>query len=132
MSRTIRLEVAAVPSAFAPIRLVLGGLGARLGLSVDELDDVFLATEALFRAAISEEKDMTRFRMELCADDGTLRSVAGPFVSATLRQRIAPAAPDVGCLDLCRVLHATCDDVRVEEAAGAYRVVLVKAPGDRA
>ena len=59
-------------------------------------------------------------------DDGVLRLAAGPFTSTALREQVKPSAPDAACLDLCRLLHTTCDDVRVDEDDGSYRVVIVK------
>lgn len=128
MPETIRVEVAAAESAFAPLRMVLGGVGARADLSVEELDDLYLAAEQLFRAAIALE-GAERYGVEMWLEGGELRLAAGPFTSRALRQRAKPDAPDAACLDLCRVLHATCDDVQVDEAGGAYRIILVKARG---
>lgn len=125
MSETIRLEVAAALSAFTPVRMVLGGLGARLEFSVEQLEDLYLATEHLFRAALDAE-DLVRFGVEMRVADGALRFAAGPFTSPALREQVKPAAPDAACLDLCRLLHTTCDDVRVDERDGSYHVILIK------
>jgi hypothetical protein len=125
MSETIRLEVAAALSAFTPVRMVLGGLGARLEFSVEQLEDLYLATEHLFRAALDAE-DLARFEVEMRVADGDLRFAAGPFTSPALREQVKPAAPDAACLDLCRLLHTTCDDVQVHEREGAYHVILIK------
>lgn len=125
MSETIRVEVAAAPSAFTPIRLVLGGLGTRLEFSVDQLDDLYLAAEHLFLAVLRFE-DSTRFGVELRLDDGNLRVSSGPFTSSALREEVEPAAADGACLDLCRLLHTTCDEVHVTESDGGYQVILIK------
>ncbi len=125
MSETIRLDVAADLTAFAPVRMVLGGVGARLEFSVEQLDDLLLATEHLFRAALGAE-DLTRFGVEMHVDDGVLHLSAGPFTSTTLREQVKPSAPGAACLDLCRLLHTTCDDVLIDEDDGSYRVVIVK------
>ena len=125
MSETIRVEVAAELSAFTPVRLVLGGLGTRLEFSVEQLEDLYLATEHLFRAVLRAE-ELARFGVEMRLDDGVLSFSAGPFTSRALREEIEPAAPDGACLDLCRLLRTTCDEVQVAESDGAYRVVLVK------
>ena len=66
MSETIRVEVAADESAFTPVRLVLGGLGTRLEFSVEQLEDLYLAVEHLFRAALKVE-DAARFGVEMRA-----------------------------------------------------------------
>ncbi len=131
MSDTIRLEVAAARSAFAPIRMVLGGLGARLEFSLQELDDLFLATEQLFLAAVDADK-AARFGAEMRVDTGTLRFAAGPFTSATLRERVLPSESGAACIDLCRVLRATCDEILIDEDDDSYHVVLVKSREERA
>lgn len=131
MADTIRLEVAAARSAFSPIRMVLGGLFARLEFSMDQLDDFLLATEQLFLAAVDAD-EATRFGVELRVDHGALRFVAGPFTSTALRERVLPSRSGAACVDLCRVLHMTCDDVLIDPDDGSYRIVLVKALGEPA
>jgi hypothetical protein len=131
MSETIRLEIRAAEAAFAPVRMVLGGLGARIGFNVDQLDDLYLATEELFLAVL-ESEDLPRFGAEMRVDHGTLRFAAGPFTSATLRERVKPSSQGAVCIDLCRVLHVTCDDVEVDDSDGTYRVILVKSREGRA
>lgn len=125
MSEIIRVEVAAELSAFSPVRLVLGGLGTRLDFSVEQLEDMYLATEHLFRAVVRAE-ELPRFGVEMRLDGGALWFSAGPFTSRALRKEIEPATPDGACLDLCRLLRATCDDVQVRENDGSYQVILVK------
>jgi len=131
VSETIRLDVAAALSAFTPVRMVLGGLSARLEFSVEEIDDLYLAAEQLFRAVVTAEGG-GRVAVEMVVDGGRLRIVAGPFTSPVLRERVMPATPGAACLDLCRLLRTTCDDVTVDDLDGSYRVVLVKTPGARA
>ena len=128
MTETIRVEVAADESAFTPVRLVLGGLGTRLEFSVEQIEDVYLAAEQLFRASLRAE-DAARFGVELRLEDGALWFAAGPFTSTALREAVQPAAPDAACLDLCRLLHTTCDQVSVTEQDGFYHIVLVKSRG---
>lgn len=125
MSETIRLEVAAALSAFPTVRMVLGGIGARAGLSVEELDDLYLAAEELFRAAIEIEED-ARFGVEMRIDGSALHVAAGPFTSSSLRQQVKPIVPGAACLDLCRLLRNTVDEVLVDDRGGSYHVVLVK------
>lgn len=131
MSACIRLEVAAARTAFSPVRMVLGGLLARHECSMDQFDDFLLATEQLFLAAV-QAADTPRFGAEIRVEGGALRFVAGPFTSATLRERVLPSEAGAACVDLCRVLHATCDEVLIDPAEGSYRVVLVKALGEPA
>jgi len=56
MAERISLEVPATLSALSTVRMVLGGLGARLDFSLDDLDDLFLATDGLLQAALEAEE----------------------------------------------------------------------------
>ena len=123
MSDTITLRVPATLTAISTVRLVLGGLGARLDLSLDQLQDIYLAMEELLRAAIDFEAP-ERLSVEVAVARDDLRITAGEFVSAQLREDVACHAEDR--LDLCMLLHNTVDDVLIEDVPGAYRIVLVK------
>jgi hypothetical protein len=103
--------------------LVLGGLGARLDFSLDDLEDIYLATDHLLRTALDADA-LDRLSLEVLLGDGVLRFTAGTFRSAKLRADVTMHAED--CLDLCMLLRRTVDDVLFEDEEGAYRIVLVK------
>lgn len=128
MSETIRLDVAAELSALPTVRMVLGGFGSRADLGIEQLDDVSLALEEFLRVVIGSERP-PRFGIEMRIEDGALHVVTGPFTSPGLREQVQPVAPGAVCLDLCRLLRHTLDEVKVEERDGSYSVVLVKATG---
>jgi len=72
VSETINLEVPATLEALSTVRMVLGGLGARLDFSLEELEDLYLATDELLRAAIVAERlDRVAIAISL-ADDALL------------------------------------------------------------
>jgi len=123
MAERIDLEVPATLSALSTVRMVLGGLGARLDFSLDDLEDIYLATGELLRTALDADA-LDRLRVEVLLDDDVLRFTAGTFKSAKLRADVTTHADD--CLDLCMLLRSTVDDVVLEGEGGAYRVVLVK------
>jgi len=123
MAERIDLEVPATRNALSTVRMVLGGLGARLDFSLDDLEDLYLATDALLRTALDADA-LDRLSVEVLVDDGGLRFAAGPFKSAKLRADVTIHAED--CLDLCMLLRRTVDDVVLEDEGGAYRIVLVK------
>jgi len=102
---------------------VLGGLGARLDFSLDDLEDLYLATGEMLRTALDADA-LDRLSVKVLIDDGVLRFTAGTFRSAKLRADVSTHAED--CLDLCMLLRTTVDDVLIEDEGGAYRVVLVK------
>jgi hypothetical protein len=123
MTETISLEVPATLSALSTVRMVLGGLGARLDFSLDDLDDLFLATDRLLEAALDAE-ELDSLRVLVVVDAGTLRIAAGAFRSNELRDQVA-ITPG-GCIDLCTLLQRLVDDVIVQEDDGSFDVVIVK------
>jgi len=123
MAERIDLEVPATLNGLSTVRLVLGGLGARLDFSLDDLEDVYLATDHLLRTALDADA-LDRLSLEVLLGDGVLRFTAGTFRSAKLRADVTIHAED--CLDLCMLLRRTVDDVVFEDEDGAYRIVLVK------
>jgi len=123
MPDTISLEVPATLSALSTVRMVLGGLGARLDFSLEDLDDLFLATDSLMEAAL-EAEPLDSLRVQMTVDGVTLRVVAGSFRSDALRAQVA-ITPG-GCIDLCTLLQRLVDGVVVEEEDGCFSVVIVK------
>ena len=123
MAERIDLEVPATLNALPTVRMVLGGLAARLDFSLDDLEDIYLATDEVLRTALDADA-LDRLSVEMLVDDGVLRFAAGTFKSAKLRADVSIHAED--CLDLCMLLRRTVDDVVFEDEGGAYRIVLVK------
>lgn len=123
MTEKIALEVPATLSALSIVRMVLGGLGARLDFSLDELDDLYLATDRLLQAALEVEQ-LERLTVTVDVGDGALHMAAGAFRSQELRSQVA-VTPG-GCIDLCTLLHRLLDEVTVEEDGGSFSVLMVK------
>jgi len=123
MPENISLEVPATLSALSTVRMVLGGLGARLDFSLEDLDDLFLATDSLLEAALAAEP-LDSFRVQMTVDGYTLRVAAGSFRSDALRAQVA-ITPG-GCIDLCTLLRRLVDDVVVEKEGDGFSVVIVK------
>jgi hypothetical protein len=95
MADTIRLEVAAAPSVLPLVRMIIGGVGARLDFSLDELADVNLAVEELLCAAQGLGEG-PRHGLDMQIGDDTLTVAAGPFRSPELRERLTSAADGFG------------------------------------
>ena len=123
MPENISLEVPATLSALSTVRMVLGGLGARLDFSLEDLDDLFLATDSLLEAALAAEP-LDSLRVQMTVDGSTLRVAAGSFRSDALRAQVA-ITPG-GCIDLCTLLQRLVDDVVVEKEGDGFSVVIVK------
>ena len=123
MTERISLEVPATLSALSTVRVVLGGLGARLDFSLDDLDDLFLATDRLLEAAIDLE-ELASIRVLVVVEDTTLRVSAGAFTSPQLRDQVLVTPGD--CIDLCVLLQRLVDDVSVQEDGECFSVVITK------
>jgi hypothetical protein len=123
MAEKITLEVPATLSALSTVRMVLGGLGARLEFSLDDLDDLFLATDRLLEAAL-EAEDLDSLRVLVMVDDGSLRVASGTFRTAELRDQVGVTPGN--CIDLCTMLHRLVDEVVVQEEDDCFSVVIVK------
>jgi len=121
----INLEVPATPSAFSVVRRVLGGLGSRLGYSLDDLEDLYLATDGLLCAAIGHEP-LERVGIAMVVADDDLHLTFGTFTSPGLRAEVAAQVQACDGIDLCRLLHRTMDEVLVTDAGDAFDVILVR------
>ncbi len=126
MEAVIRLDVAASMSAFPTVRMVLGGVGARLDFSLEELDDLYLAAEELFRGVI-EADGAKRIVLTLRLDESALHIEVGDLSSPELRSLLKPQEQGEACLDLCRVLAGTVDEVVLRDGENGYSVTLSKA-----
>jgi hypothetical protein len=128
MADLIRLQVTATPAAFPVVRMVLGGVAARVDLSLDEIDDLYMAVEELLTAAASCGEEPLHELIVEVGDDG-LSVSAGPFRSDGLRARLAGGAPDTG-LDLKTLMHGVVGSVEVCAAPDdCYCVVFAKRRG---
>jgi len=120
----IRLEVSATPAAMPVVRMVLGGVAARVDLSLDEIDDLYVAVEQLLSAANdSGEEPRHELSIEV-VDDGVSVS-AGPFRSSSLRARLA--GDDATGFDLKTVMRGVVESIEVCAAPDdCYCVVFAK------
>jgi hypothetical protein len=98
--------------------LVVGGLGVRLDLTLDELDDLQVALEALLGCR-DDEGDIV---VKVNAADGAVRASVGPFGAGSLDSLDRDDAP----LGLRRVLEIVCDSFEIEERGGSSWVELRK------
>jgi hypothetical protein len=104
---------------FEPVaHLVLGGLAARLDLTVEHLEDLQIAVDGLI-----ERGSDGPVTVAVTVEDGLLRTSVGPFPSGTLDE----LEHDDNELGLRRILETVCDSFEVEERDGALWVELTKA-----
>jgi hypothetical protein len=104
---------------FRPIaHLVVGGLGVRLDLTFEDLDDLQVALEALLGC----RDDDGEIVVTVDAEDGTVRASVGPFSPGALDSLERSDAP----LGLHRVLETVCDTFEIDERDGGSWVELTK------
>jgi anti-sigma regulatory factor (Ser/Thr protein kinase) len=98
--------------------LVVGGLGARLDLTFEHLEDLQLALDAL----LSRREDDGEVSVALRIVDGCVHTSVGPFAAEALDE----LERDDDELGLRRVLETVCDVVEVQERDGGSWVELTK------
>jgi anti-sigma regulatory factor (Ser/Thr protein kinase) len=99
--------------------LVVGGLGVRLDLTYDHLEDLQVALEALLGCRDDDGEIVVTIK----AEDRDVRTSVGPFGPTAL----AALEHDDGEFGLRRVLETVTDGFEVQERDGASWVELRKA-----
>jgi hypothetical protein len=100
--------------------LVLGGLASRHELTVETLDDLVIALDAVLGRYGDVVEDVT-VRVQI--DDDDIRTEIGAFHQQNIASDLSQAGEGI---DLHRILWAVCDDVAVTEHDGAQWVELTK------
>lgn len=116
MADEITLTLPRAPDFHRVAHLVLGGLAVRLDLTIENLQDLELALDAILDRTDPDGGEIT---ITMRLHDGELETVIGPLTGRLLDEIEREAD---GNLDLRRVLDSTVEDVRIE----ADRVHLTK------
>ena len=118
MSDVVTLQLPRERDFLGVAHLVLGGLGARFGLTYDVLEDMTTAIDEL----VDRREATGDVTLEVQLDDGAITATVGPFSG-----RVADElhASDAG-LGLRRVLETMVDDVTVQQRDGEHWVELRK------
>jgi hypothetical protein len=101
--------------------LVLGGLGARLNLTIEHLEDLQLALEAVLDRVRTDP-----VRLTLRVLETEIEALVGPMVDGVRAELAKDDADDVG---LRRILDALVDRVELEPVDGADWLKMTKAAG---
>ena len=101
------------------IRLVLGGIGDRLDLGFDELDDLQLAVERLLAEARLEDRVTLSFEIL----ERSVRVRIGPILTGAVAEALQGPPAKPGELTLGRILQTVVDSYGVEEVADGHLVV---------
>ena len=119
MSDRIEL-VTPVGRAWDPvIRLVLGGIGDRLDLGFDELDDLQLAVERLLAEASFEDRVTLTFEIL----ERSVRVRIGPILTGAVADALQGPPAKPGELTLGRILQTVVDSYGVEKVEDGHMVV---------
>ncbi|HEV2075087.1 MAG TPA: hypothetical protein VGR10_02505 [Thermoleophilaceae bacterium] len=118
LSETVELRTPVGRDWRAVARLVLGGIGERLDLGIDELDDLQLAVERLLAEAGAQESVHLSFELS----DRGVRAHVGPLAESTLAEALQGPEPPPGQLTLRRILATVVDSFGVDhvEDEGLY------------
>jgi anti-sigma regulatory factor (Ser/Thr protein kinase) len=108
MSDEITLTLPRKPEFHRVAHLVLSGLAVRLDLTIENLEDLQIALDAILDQTDASAGDIT-VRMRLADDE--LQTVIGPLTPKVLDQ--IEEEPD-SSLGLRRVLETTVEDVHVD------------------
>jgi hypothetical protein len=111
LAETVELQTPVGRDWGAVVRLVLGGIGDRLDLGIDDLDDLQLAVERLLAEAGAE--GTVRLSFEL--SDSRVRTHVGPLAEAAIAEALQDPEPPPGELTLQRVLATVVDAYGVEQ-----------------
>lgn len=107
---------------FSVAHLVLGGIGVRLNVTIETLEDLQLALDAILERD-SEPGDVT---IALRVQDAAIETRVGPF-GGGVRRELEREGDDVG---LGRILDTLVDGVDVERGEGGDWVTLRKGVGE--
>jgi anti-sigma regulatory factor (Ser/Thr protein kinase) len=119
LSDEIRLVLPAEEDFRRIAHLVLGGLGVRLDLTLEHLEDIQVALGAVLAC----RDDDGEIVVTVNAEDSSVRASVGPFGAGALDA----LEQDDGALGLRRVLETVTDGFSVEQRDGSSWVELRKA-----
>ena len=119
MSDEVRLVLPAQEDFHPIAHFVVGGLGARLELTFEQLEDLQVAVESLLDC----RDDGDEVSVTVAVEPDAIHATVGPFA----REALAGLDGDGSGLGLRRVLETLTDTLRVEERDGGAWVVLTKA-----
>src|SRR5215211_3960256 len=120
MPDEITLTIPRDRALYSVAHLVLGGLGIRLNLTIEHLEDLQLAIDAVLERAREEE----HVTITISVQEGRLVTAIGPMRDGVRAELEASEGDDVG---LRRILDTLVDSVELARGIGGDWVKLTKA-----
>jgi hypothetical protein len=116
----ITLTIPRDRALYSVAHLVLGGLGIRLNLTIEHLEDLQLAVDAVLERVRAVEQ----VTITVSVSEGALETAIGPMRDGVRAELEVTEGEDVG---LRRILDALVDEVELTETDGEDWVKLTKA-----
>lgn len=116
----ITLTIPRDRALYGVAHLVLGGLGIRLNLTIEHLEDLQLALDAVLERAREEEQ----VTIAVSVREGAIETAIGPMRDGVRDELEATEGEDVG---LRRILDTLVDSVELTPRDGGEWVKLTKA-----
>lgn len=120
MTDEITLTIPRDRALYSVAHLVLGGLGIRLNVTIEHLEDLQLAVDAVLERVRAVEYVTIR----VSVSEGAIETAIGPMRDGVRAELEETAGEDVG---LRRILDALVDEVELTETDGEDWVTLTKA-----
>ncbi len=111
MTDQITLSIPREPGFHRVAHLVVGGLAARLDLTIESLEDLQLALDSLFDRVDDDVDADGELTVTMSLHDQELQTRVGPLPSEVLDELERDGGEGI---DLRRVLDSTVDDVHVQ------------------
>jgi hypothetical protein len=109
---TITLRLPPDPGLLGVALLVVGGLGVRLNLTIESLEDLELAVESLL-GCVRRGEEAT---LEVTIANGSVTAAVSPIDGTTVRGKLDEESEEIG---LRRVLQTVADRVEVVDREGS-------------
>ena len=122
MTDEITLTIPRDRALYSVAHLVLGGVGIRLNLTIEHLEDLQLAVDAVLERVRSVEQ----VTIKVCVSEAAIETAIGPMRDG-VRAELEATEDEDEDVGLRRILDALVDEVELTQTDGEDWVKLTKA-----